>query len=535
MHALSNVAVTSLSNNVPLTGQSLGAFQWKYYSFVATAGVPFVLLVTAATTSSSSVPDVYIKAGSPPSFRSFDQSDVSSWTVSSITVSNPSATTYYFGLYGFQATQGFSIEVTSGQCPGGCSGHGTCISTSGTYGCSCNAGWGGSDCSTAVTALIQGSVHYDNVDSGKWKYFSLTVGRGFDDLQVVLNSTSGVDVDIYLRFGDLPTWYLFDAADLSLSADVALALENPSLGTYYIGVFGYSSGTSSFQLTYHLLEDCPSACSDHGYCLSNQCQCYFGFTDNVCGTMNSGLQDGQVVNGFVSNRVWNYYWFSANTVEDIVVYVNQTWSFENPDCDIFVRRGAKPTLHAYDFANLLFDDNITIILRDPLFDDYYVGVYGFHECHYNIMVTIPTGCPGGCGPHGTCRTGSTVCECDDGYVGTHCELNAQQIGKNMVVSGTVSNTLNTANARPWVYYNFTAPARHVSIFLQEQSQIPGSVWLFVAENMVPTTLAFDYEDAHVEHLHAVEFYPTPGSSVIIGVHASPICQQATYQLEVLAF
>lgn len=56
--------------------------------------------------------------------------------------------------------------------------------------------------------------------------------------------------------------------------------------------------------------------------------------------------------GFVQINNWNYYSFSTDSVDDLVITVSQ--SEANSDCDLYVKSGARPNRTNYGTNFLLY-------------------------------------------------------------------------------------------------------------------------------------------------------------------------------------
>ncbi len=104
---------------------------------------------------------------------------------------------------------------------------------------------------TSGTALNAQSVTYSN-----WDYYAIVVPDGQASLTITMTptGTSG-DPDLYVRMGAIPTLTLWDYRPYKGGLAVETVTVNfPVAGVWYIGVRGYTAGTSTFNLvaTYSL-------------------------------------------------------------------------------------------------------------------------------------------------------------------------------------------------------------------------------------------------------------------------------------------
>ncbi|WP_162241980.1 protease pro-enzyme activation domain-containing protein [Duganella sp. Leaf126] len=99
-------ASNALTNNVAVTGISVAANGSKTYTFAVPSGATSV---TFKTSGGSGDTDLYVKLGSAPTTSSYLQKSDGTTTSESITLSAPTAGTYYVLVYGFKASSGVSL------------------------------------------------------------------------------------------------------------------------------------------------------------------------------------------------------------------------------------------------------------------------------------------------------------------------------------------------------------------------------------------------------------------------------------------
>ena len=88
--------------------------------------------------------------------------------------------------------------------------------------------------------------------TSSWTYFKISVPVGAKQMNVTLSSNANIgDADLYIRFGALPTLTAWDARPYLTGSNESVAIVNPPVGDWYIGVQGYSAYSSvSLNATY---------------------------------------------------------------------------------------------------------------------------------------------------------------------------------------------------------------------------------------------------------------------------------------------
>src|SRR5690606_32023934 len=89
----------------------------------------------------------------------------------------------------------FMIDfLATGDCPGGCNGHGQCVNNV----CTCQNGWAGDDCSFQLTVLQPNvSLRDQRITKYEWHFYSIQTNGG--SLLVFMDQTSDKgDTDLYI-------------------------------------------------------------------------------------------------------------------------------------------------------------------------------------------------------------------------------------------------------------------------------------------------------------------------------------------------
>lgn len=96
--------VTSTTSNISVTK---GA--WKYYTLVVPAGKTSL---TISTSGGSGDADLYVRKGAQPTKTTYDCRPYKTGNAETCTFTNPTATTYYIGIYGYSAVSGLTLKTS---------------------------------------------------------------------------------------------------------------------------------------------------------------------------------------------------------------------------------------------------------------------------------------------------------------------------------------------------------------------------------------------------------------------------------------
>lgn len=183
--------------------------------------------------------------------------------------------------------------------------------------------------------IQSGQTLSGSVEMGKWRYYYIDVPADASQMQVRLTGSN--DADLYISKGSQP--YVLNAGFGPLVAPIIAADSrstnpgsaetilifrggSPALqgGGYYIGVYGYGSGTSNYQLSISVTLGGSSG-----------------------QTANSEIRSGQSRTDTVAKGEWRYYFFDVPaTAEEVQIYqrvVNNAFQ----SATVYVKAGSKPT------------------------------------------------------------------------------------------------------------------------------------------------------------------------------------------------
>jgi len=234
--------------------------------------------------------------------------------------------------------------------------------------------------------------------------------------------------------------------------------------------------------------------------------------------MTDLLQSDEVANGYVEYNTWNYFKYQSNSDANLMIHVNQSSSKD--DCDLYVRAGANPTRFQFDYQELSTDIYYELAINDPGDTTWYIGVYGWAKCSYQIWIDETTACPSNCNNRGNC-VGDGVCECNQGFSGVACEYNSSALLPGVPMAGQVTTD-------GWVFYPYSVVnTSSVHIVVKETSSV-GFLWVYVART-TPSIRNYLYSDTSNSNLHVISFDFTEDvtDTFQIGVFGNPYSIETT--------
>lgn len=194
-----------LTNGVPATGLSGSTGTEVVYTLQVPAGATNL---SFAMSGGSGDADLYVKFGSAPTTSSYDCRPYLNGNNETCNISTAQAGTYYVMVRAYSSYSGLSL--TGSYTAGGTGGF---------------ESWTKANQSGALRS---------------WTYHAINVTSGAATLNVNMAGGSG-DADLYVRFGSQPTSSSYACRPYKNGNTESCAISNPSVGTWHIGVYGYSA------------------------------------------------------------------------------------------------------------------------------------------------------------------------------------------------------------------------------------------------------------------------------------------------------
>eukprot|EP00009_Paramoeba_aestuarina_P006738 CAMPEP_0201524786 /NCGR_PEP_ID=MMETSP0161_2-20130828/25178_1 /ASSEMBLY_ACC=CAM_ASM_000251 /TAXON_ID=180227 /ORGANISM="Neoparamoeba aestuarina, Strain SoJaBio B1-5/56/2" /LENGTH=572 /DNA_ID=CAMNT_0047924371 /DNA_START=79 /DNA_END=1794 /DNA_ORIENTATION=- len=517
----------ALRNGVPVTG-SLSTKEWNYFHILANAQQAS-LTISVNQTSTGGDLDTYIKLDSYPSRQDYDMRDISTSRTMKFEIPSPHGV-YYVGIYGF-ITGDYSISASlKTNCPNDCSSHGTC-NFDGT--CTCHDGYGSDDCSEAIPVLRVGVEETGDLNTQKrWQYYLFNNDKNTIEftLTEVGENSHDEDCDLYVKKDGLPKTNDYDYKSTTANTVTNMWIYDAEVRPYYVGVYAYTQ-SCSYLISAETSNNCPNYCSDksftHGTCGDTYtCSCYDGFSGETCETKDDPLVADVTQSGYAGGHLWNHYHFSTATANNVEVTLKQ--KSDGADCDLYIKAGAPPTRFDFDFRDVTFAEDIVIVIEDPSVNTWYVGVYGYKQCEYDLKYHITNTCPNDCGEHGTCQQDGH-CVCDDGWVSQDCSKQSQNLENGVKVTESVAYN-------DWSYFHFDAIPGTIVTILVHEKKTEGFVWVYESVADSPTHAIYDQIETETTNVHRIVVNMADEGTIRIGLYGSSLGQpDHSYGVEVIAW
>jgi hypothetical protein len=344
------------------------------------------------------------------------------------------------------------------------------------FGCVCNAGYAGPDCSVAIVPINNFQRVSDSLASGLWKFYSIVIDA--NTIQLLVEMTRDIatgDPDLYLRFGSAPDRTHYDFADFGTGNLHSISiLQNTGqlqYGTYFIGVYAYGAQDTQFTVEPRMYQ-CPNDCnarSGHGVCngASHLCSCAPGWVQDDCSASNVPLSASTptTITGTLGAMEWMYFEMQITTDNlvnnpDYFVSVNKTTTTGFGYIDLFVANGRFPTQDDFDYRSNLnaANNNIKVCTSSLQTGVMRIGIqnWGFAGSNFSLSSALTGNCMARCTQHGVCRPDGS-CACNPGFLGADCDVNLAQVLAGTTAVGTavfLSFFFLILGATPFLIWHF---------------------------------------------------------------------------------
>ncbi len=336
------VTVTQLQKGVPVTNLAGSDSSEDFYRIDVPSGQAGLEISISGGTGNC---NLYVKYGSKPTTSSWDYRPNLSGNNETVTVENPQAGTWYIMLQAPKAYSGVTLVADY---------------------------WAGS----AVTELVNG-VPVTGISGAEdsEQFFVISVPANQDTLEISITGGTG-DADLYVKFGVLPTVADYDYRPYLLGNEEEVTIDNPTAGDWYIMIRGYRAITGVTLLaTYR-----SGGGGDEPTPLSN-------------GVPVTGIA------GLAQSEKFFKIDVPANQLQLEIIM-----SGGNGDADMYIRKGALPTISEWDYRPYLIGNDESVIIETPGAGTYYIMIRGFttyngvslvatYEPIGNIVVELSNGVP----------------------------------------------------------------------------------------------------------------------------------------------
>ncbi|GAB4175810.1 MAG: hypothetical protein Fur0032_15660 [Terrimicrobiaceae bacterium] len=415
--------VTRLTNGVAVSSLSGSRGSQLFFVISVPSGVP---LLEISTSGGSGDADLYVRAGAKPTRSLYDERPYLDGNDEKVTINNPPAGDYYIMIDGYSAYTGVSLLAAHGGSAG------TRI-----IGLSGNLSFGevtvGSSLARTLTisntgndALTVSGITYPPGFTGNWSGGSIAAGASRDvqvtfspvvagsfggTISVASNSTSGsgqiacsgtgrpssapvAGLTGNLHFGDLTVGTTaVRTLTISNTGNADLLVTNVTFPAGFTGnwtggtIFPGSSRNVSVTFA-------PTAAVNYGGTVAVASNSVGGSSETSCSGRGIASGDGDTllssgillagIGGSLDSRT-----YFAVDVPEGASRLTITTSGGSGDADLYVRRGARPTLSTYDARPFLEGNNETVVINNPAVDRYYVMLHAYRAfSSVSLLATV---------------------------------------------------------------------------------------------------------------------------------------------------
>jgi hypothetical protein len=366
--------VTLLDNGVPVTGISGAQGSERFYRIIVPSGQATLQFSISGGTGDA---DLYVKRDSVPTTTEYDYRPFLIGNNETVAINNPTGGNWLIMIRGYQAYANVTLVATfsGGTIPD----------------------------PDPVTALSNGvPVTGLAGATGSQVYYKIDVPAGQASLVIATSGGTG-DLDLYVRRASKPTTTEWDYRPYLIGNNETVTINSPAAGTYFIMLRGYQAYTGvTLVATYLPVED-PVVT----------------LTNDV---PVSGLS------GAAGNE--KFYKIIVPAGQD---FLNISISGGTGDCDLYVKRGAKPTTTSWDYRPYLIGNNESVEIASPAAATWYIMLRAYQA--YSGMTLLAS--------YGTTKLGNDFTadpDCVALWRFESDQLFADSIGSNTLSPATLAPT-----------------------------------------------------------------------------------------------
>jgi len=306
---------TTLDNGVAVTGISGAAASERLYKIDVPAGQDTLQIATSGGTGDV---DLYVRRNSPPTTINYDYRPYKVGNNETVDVNNPAAGSWYIMLRGYAGYSGVTLKAT----------YSAAISVK-----TLANGVAATGLSGAANAEL---------------YYSIDVPAGASKLAIAMSGGTG-DADLYVKKGSLPTTTSYDYRPYLAGNNETISADNPTAGTWFIMVRGYSSFSGITLLA------------------------TYGGGSGGGDVLRDGVPVPNLSGAAGSEKLFRFDLPAGQRTVAIKI------SGGTGDADLYVRLRTAPTATEYDYRPFLAGNNETVTVEAPAAGTWYVMVRGYSD------------------------------------------------------------------------------------------------------------------------------------------------------------
>jgi len=324
--------VKLLNNGVPVPNISAGESSEQFYKIEVPAGQTELEIKISGGTGDA---DMYVRYGDLPTVSQYDYRPFVIGNNETVTISNPTAGTWFIMIRAYQSFSGLTLVATY------------------------TSGGGG----PAVT-LLQNGVAIPGIadDASGEKYYKIEVPAGQAKLEIEIAGSTG-DCDLYVREGSLPTTTEWDYRPYLMGSNETVSIDNPGAGTWFIMLRGYTA-----------------------YSGVTLVATYFPVVDPVT-ELDNGVPVPGLSGATGSEKFYKITVPAGQNFLDIEI------AGGTGDCDLHVKKGAKPTTTSWDYRPYLMGNNEKVEIDNPAAATWYIMLHAYSA--YSGVTLVATYGPAG--------------------------------------------------------------------------------------------------------------------------------------------